>query len=183
MPLSHARLISAITVAVMLLLSAVVQANDKADLVASSQQALVKLRNHASGAGSLLDKAAGVLVYPDVVKVGFGGAAEYGEGCLLVDGKAVAFFSTSGATFGLPLGAGVKSEAVLFMTAQALQDFRASQTWKVGVDGDVVMVRVASGGGVDAASIDEPIIGFVFSDKGLENKLTLADGKFTRIAR
>ena len=183
MPVNYARLISAVAGALMLLLCVAVQANDKADLVASSQQALVKLRSHASGAGSLLDKAAGVLVYPDVVKVGFGGAAEYGEGCLLVDGKAVAFFSTSGATFGLPLGAGVKSEAVLFMSAQALQDFRASQSWKVGVDGDVTMVRLASGGGVDAASIEEPIIGFVFSEKGLENKLTLADGTFTRLAR
>ncbi|MDH3994973.1 MAG: hypothetical protein OEV47_18785, partial [Gammaproteobacteria bacterium] len=150
---SYARIISGVAAVLMLSLAAAVQANDKAELVASSQQALVKLRGHASGAGPLLDKAAGVLVYPEVVKVGFGGAAEYGEGCLLVDGKAVAFFSTSGATYGLPLGAGVKSEVLLFMTAQALQDFRASQTWKVGVDGDVVMVRVASGGGVDATSI------------------------------
>lgn len=155
-------------------------AEDTAVIVADSQQALADLRSHASGAGQLLDKAAGVLVYPKVVKVGFGGAAEYGEGCLLVNGEPVAFYTTSGARYGLPLGARSKSEVVLFMTPQSLQAFRDAQSWKVGVDGEVALVRVAAGG---ASSAGEPVLGFVFSDKGLESELNLAGATFARIAR
>ena len=107
----------------------------KATIVASSGQVLESLGSHVSGAGQLLDKAAGVLVFPEVVKVGFGGTDEYGDGCLLVKGNPVAFYSTSGAAYGLPLGVRSKSEVVLFMTPQALKDFRAGPAWQVGVNG------------------------------------------------
>lgn len=180
MSLTVRRCVTRLLVAAMLLLAQGVLADDKAAIVADAQQALVDLRGHASGAGQLLDKAAGVLVYPKVVKVGFGGGAEYGEGCLLVDGKPVAFYTTSGADYGLPLGARSKSEVVLFMTPQALQAFRDAPSWKVGADGEVALVRVAAGGAVSAG---EQVLGFVFSDKGLESELTLTGATFARIAR
>ena len=133
--------------------------------------------------GPLLDRAAGVLVFPEVVKVGFGGAEEYGEGCLIVDGKPVAYYATAGARYGLPLGAGAKSEVVLFMDSKALQSFRAGPAWEVGADGAVTLVRVAAGGGIDAAIAGEPVLGFIFTGKGLVGGLTLDGARFTRLAR
>jgi hypothetical protein len=44
----------------------------------------------------------------------------------------------------------------------------------------VALVRVAAGGAVSAG---EPVLGFVFSDQGLENELTLTGATFARIAR
>ena len=183
MPLISRRFYQVVAATIGLLLALAAQASDKATIVADSQQALESLGGHVSGAGQLLEKAAGVLVFPDVVKVGFGGADEYGDGCLLVKGKPVAFYSTSGAAYGLPLGVRSKSEVVLFMTPQALKDFRAGPAWQVGVNGDITLVRMAAGGGIDAATTGEPILGFIFSDKGLARGLTLDGASFTRLAR
>ena len=48
-----------------------------------SVAALEDLRKHSAKAGELLDQAAGVLVFPDVVKMGFGVGGEFGEGVLI----------------------------------------------------------------------------------------------------
>jgi lipid-binding SYLF domain-containing protein len=161
----------------LLLAAGAVQADSKADIDAKVQESLVKLRGHAAGSDELLGKAAGVLVFPDVVKMGFGVGGQYGEGALLVGGKPVDYYSTSGGAYGLQLGALYKSEVILFMTGEALQGFRAAQDWAVGVDGAVPLVKTG------AASVSGPAAGFVFSNKGLVSGVTLEGSKFTRIAR
>jgi lipid-binding SYLF domain-containing protein len=159
------------------------QAADKAEIAARSAQALTSLRSQVGAVGPLLDQAAGVLVFPEVVKVGFGGADEYGEGCLFVAGKPVAYYATAGAPYGLPLGAGAKSEVILFMDSKALQSFRSRPAWEVGADGGVTLVRAAAGGGIDASATGEPVVGFIFTDRGLVGGLTLDGARFTRLAR
>ena len=42
------------------------------------------------GARELANSAAGILVFPSVVKAGFGFGGEYGEGALLIQGRPVA---------------------------------------------------------------------------------------------
>jgi lipid-binding SYLF domain-containing protein len=43
------------------------------------------------GARELAHKAVGILVFPSIVKAGFGFGGEYGEGALLVGGRPVAY--------------------------------------------------------------------------------------------
>ena len=148
-----------------------------------SEAVLADLQKQASGATALINRAAGVLVFPEVLKVGFGGSQEYGEGCLLVRTQPVAYYSTAGASYGLPLGSPPKVEVVLFMTPEALAAFRAKQAWEVGVDGEVALVRVADGRGIDSAVIGEPILGFIYTAEGLADGLTLDGARFTRLAR
>jgi len=167
----------------LLLAAGSVQADNKADIDAKVQDSLVKLGDHAAGSSKLVGKAAGVLVFPDVVKMGFGVGGQYGEGALLVAGKPVAYYSTSGGAYGLQLGALYKSEVILFMTEEALRGFRAAQEWEVGADGAVPVIKVGTGGRVDAASVSGPTAGLIFSNKGVVSDLTLDGSKFTRIAR
>ena len=97
--------LSVLVAAVLVVLSPGLYADDKAKIDAGSQKALEKLRAHSGEAGELLDKAAGVLVFPDVVKMGFGVGGQYGEGSLLVAGMPTSYFVTAGASFGLQVGA------------------------------------------------------------------------------
>lgn len=158
-------------------------ADDKAKIDAGSQQALEKLRKHSSKAGELLDRAAGVLVFPDIVKMGFGVGGQYGEGSLLVEGMPTSYFVTAGASFGLQVGAQVKSEVILFMTKEALSKFQNSSGWRVGVDGSVALIKLGAGGSIDTAQINQPVVGFIFSNEGLMYNLTMEGTKITRIAR
>jgi lipid-binding SYLF domain-containing protein len=165
------------------LAAARVEADSKSKIDTKSQEALEKLRGYFADAGPLLDKAAGVLVFPDVVKMGFGVGGQYGEGVLLVDDKPAAYYATAGASFGLQLGAQFKSEVILFMTEEALQNFRNSQGWEVGVDGSVAVVDTGAGGKIDSRTATQPVVAFIFSNKGLMGNLTLEGSKITRIAR
>ena len=68
------------------------------------------------GARELANNAAGVLVFPTVVKAGFGIGGEYGEGALLVGGRPVGYYNLVSASFGAylhPLGDRLGVTAVL----------------------------------------------------------------------
>ncbi len=158
-------------------------ADSKSHIDTKSVEALERLREHAPGAGPLLDKAVGILVFPDVVKMGFGVGGQYGEGSLLIDGEPVAYYATAGASFGLQLGAQYKSEVILFMTEEALARFRGSQGWEVGVDSSVAILDVGAGGKIDTRTLTQPVVAFIFSNKGLMGNLTLEGSRITRIAR
>lgn len=173
-------LVLALTLAV---LGQPLRADSVAKINADSVTALQVLRDHAKGTDKLLQDAAGVLVFPDVVKMGFGVGGQYGEGVLLVDDKPAAYYATAGASFGLQLGIQTKSEVILFMTDEALGKFRNSRGWEVGVDGSVAVIKVGAGGSIDTRQITDPVVGFIFSNKGLMYNLTLEGAKMTRIAR
>lgn len=159
------------------------QADSVEEIDAGSIQALERLKSHAEGIENLLQDAAAVLVFPDVVKLGFGVGGQYGEGVLLVKGEPVAYYATAGASFGLQLGAQSKSEVILFLTREALVDFRNSRGWEVGVDGSVALPEQGAGGRIDTRNISEPVVGFIFSNQGLMGNLSFEGAKITRIAR
>ena len=68
----------------------------------------------------------------------------------------------------------------MFMTDEALDEFRRSDGWEVGVDGSVALITIGAGGTIDSHSITDPIIGFVFGEKGLMYNLTLEGSKMTK---
>lgn len=132
---------------------------------------------------AVASRAAGMLVFPAVIKGGIVFGGEYGEGALLVGGQTVDYYNTAAASVGLQLGAQVKTQVLLFMSSAALARFRASQGWEIGVDGSVALATLGTGGQLNSDSLREPIIGFVFSNKGLMYDLSLEGSKITRIEK
>ena len=166
-----------------IVLVAQVQAASRTEIDAKASAALKSFYQDVKGGRELAAKASGVLVFPEVVKAGFGIGGEYGEGALLVQGKPVAYYSTAGASIGLQFGAQVKSQIILFMNSNVLRGFRNSQGWKAGVDGSVALATLGAGGAIDTETARQPIIGFIFSNKGLMYNLTFEGSKITRIKR
>ncbi len=158
-------------------------AASRAEIDAEVRQALKDFQRHTSAGHELSQKAAGMLVFPSVVKAGIGVGGEYGEGALLIGGKPVAYYNIAAASIGLQLGAQARSEIILFMTENALSKFRASEGWKAGVDGSIALVTVGTGGSIDTETAKKPIIGFIFSNKGLMANLTFEGSKITKIDR
>jgi len=134
-------------------------------------------------AKELSAKAKGILIFPDIIKAGFGIGGEYGEGALRINGKTVEYYNTAAASIGLQLGAQEKAVILLFLDGKALDDFRKSDGWEVGVDGSVAVVEWGTGGSIDTSNIKDPIIGFVFGNKGLMFNLTLEGSKMSKIKR
>jgi lipid-binding SYLF domain-containing protein len=151
-----------------------------AEIDSDVDKALADFRK-IEGADAFLGIAKGVLVFPKVYKAGIGVGGEYGEGALRVGGKTVDYYSTAAASIGFQLGAQAKTIVVLFTEESALKKFRESEGWKVGVDGSVALVDIGVGKAVDTSNIKDPVIGFVFGQKGLMYNLTLEGAKFTKL--
>ena len=117
----------------MLAVAAPAAAASKQEIDAEVKQALADFRKHTAAGNELSQKAAGVLVFPSVVKAGIGIGGEFGEGALVVKGKTVAYYNIAAASIGLQLGVQARSEIVLFMNDKVLADFRKSDGWKAGV--------------------------------------------------
>lgn len=143
--------------------------------------ALEQFEKEVNGGKAFLESAKGVLVFPSVVKAGIGVGGEYGEGALRIGGKTVDYYNTISASVGFQLGAQVKSVILVFMTPESLQKFRKNPGWEVGVDGSVALVKIGAGGSIDTTTIKEPIVAFIFGQKGLMYNLTLEGSKFTRL--
>lgn len=177
------RLFSIVFAAAFLFLAGVNNAN-----AASAKEVDIKVdatlkqfTNEVKGGAAFLNGAKGVLVFPTVLKAGLGVGGEYGEGALRVGGKTVDYYSTAAASIGFQMGAQSKSIVIVFMSDKALQDFRNSSGWKAGVDGSVALVEWGAGEDINTIDIKDPIVGFVFSNKGLMYNLTLEGSKFTKL--
>ena len=64
-----------------------------------------------------------------------------------------------------------------------MNQFRQSDGWKVGVDGSVAIVEWGVGEDINTMDINDPVVGFVFDNKGLMYNLTIEGSKFTKIVR
>jgi len=144
-------------------------------------EALRTFRNEVSSGDELIAQAKGVLIFPKVYKAGIGIGGEYGEGALRIRGKTVGYYSTASASIGFQLGVQSKIVIIMFMADDALNRFRRSEGWEVGVDGSVALVDVGVGGSIDTTNIRKPVIGFVIGQKGLMYNLTLEGSKITKL--
>ena len=145
--------------------------------------AIASFKEEVNGANVFLDQAAGYLVFPRVIKIGFGIGAETGEGALRIKGRNVDYYRTSAGSFGLQIGAQAKSILIAFMTPGALDKFRNSSGWKVGVDGSVALIDLGAGKTIDTHNVKDPVVGFIYGSKGLMYNLTLEGTKITKLRK
>lgn len=159
------------------------QAASAREIDAGVQDTLDRFFGKVGGARELANKSVGMLVFPSVMKAGFGFGGEYGEGALLMQGATQSYYNTVSASVGFQLGLQKRSVIIMFMTEQALNQFRKTHGFKIGVDGSVAIVTVGAGGSIDTNKVTSPVIGFILDPKGLMYNLTLEGSKITRIHR
>ena len=151
------------------------------ELAGSSQAALEKLYGSTELAKLLGPKAEAILVFPKVTKAGFGIGGQYGEGSLLKNGTAVAYYKTTGASFGLQAGGQQYGYAMFFMNAKALDEFVNASGFEVGVGPSVVLVDEGMAKSTTTSTLKGDIYAFVFGQKGLMAGLGVQGNKITKI--
>jgi lipid-binding SYLF domain-containing protein len=165
------------------MLPSVSQAKTAREINASVNAALDRFMKQVKGSREFLRTAKGVLVFAKVIKAGAGIGGEYGEGALRIRDKTVAYYSIGSASIGLQLGIQQKDIILVFLQDKALKDFRAKEGWQVGVDGSVVIADLGVQASIDSTKLNQPIVGFVSSQKGLMYNLTLEGSKITKLQK
>jgi len=144
---------------------------------------LDRFYTQVQGAKEFAKTAKGLLILPNVAKGAFIVGGEYGEGALRVDGKTVDYYSIASGSVGLQIGGQKKDLIIAFMTTSALKQFRGSDGWEVGVDGNVAMISVGAGSRMDTTTVKDPIVAFVFDVKGLMVDISLKGAKFSKLSK
>jgi lipid-binding SYLF domain-containing protein len=153
------------------------------EIDAAVEATIRSFESQIRGARELATKAAGILVFPSVMKAGIGIGGEYGEGLLIIRGRPGGYFNLVSASVGFQLGVQARSVIIMFMTEEALASFKRTYGWKVGVDGSIAIVTVGAGGAIDTEQLTGPVIGFILNPTGLMYNLTLEGSKISRISR
>jgi lipid-binding SYLF domain-containing protein len=162
-------------------LSSNVHAKTAKEIDASVDVAIERFYKQVKGAGEFVKASKGMLVMPNVVKGAFIIGGEYGEGALRVGGKSVDYYNTISGSIGFQIGGQAKDIILLFMTDEALKQFRASKGWEAGVDGNVALITIGAGERADTRTLKDPIVGFVFDAKGLIADISLKGAKFSKL--
>jgi lipid-binding SYLF domain-containing protein len=153
------------------------------EIDAGVNASLDRFVNEVKGAKEFLDAAEGVLIIPKVIQGGLVVGAEYGEGALRIAGKTVAYYNIASASFGAQIGAEQKDIILVFMDKTVLKKFRNSKNWKAGVDAKVTVITVGVDESINTMKIKQPVVGFVFSQKGLMAGVTIEGSKFTKMKK
>src|SRR5207253_3750879 len=118
------------------------EAASGAEIDASVRATLAQFFREIPSSRELANQAVAILVFPTVVKAGFGIGGEYGEGALHIRGRTAGFYNIVSASIGFQFGAQARSVILMFMTEPALAGFQYSDGWRVGVDGSVAIVAI-----------------------------------------
>jgi lipid-binding SYLF domain-containing protein len=160
-----------------------VSAAPASEIRSEAEQALTRLYNDNETARAYGRRAKGILVFPEITKGGVGIGGSYGEGVLYVAGKPTDYYSIGSGSLGLTLGAQTFSQVIMFMTEDALQNFRSSKGWEAGVDGSVVAIKEGTAGTIDTTTSPDPIVGYIFGQSGLMFDASFKGAKYTKIRR
>lgn len=153
----------------------------RAAIDADIDSALSTLYQQVPGSQDLAGRAAGVLVFPSVLEAGFMFGASRGNGALRVGGKTVSYHATTSGSFGLQAGAQSTAVFVFFMTQDALDRFRGSNGWTVGADASVTLLSVGASAQVTTSTVQQPVVGYVLSNRGLMAGISLDGARVTTL--
>ena len=183
----YLKTLSAVSVAALFLLSTVfagiAAAATAEEINIKANATLQKFYDEVSSGRSFVERSAGVLVFPSVVKAGAGIGGEYGEGVLYMGGRPVQYYSAAAASIGPQLGVENKTVILVFQDKATLDNFMNRSGWTAGIDGSVALIKVGASGSIDTATMNKPITGFVLTNQGLMLDVSLSGLKFTKIVR
>jgi lipid-binding SYLF domain-containing protein len=171
----------AVVAAVLSAAPAPAHAEKAAAIEQHSREALALLKQTSEAAKRLSTDAAGILVFPKIVKGGLIIGGQYGEGALFKGDAVAQYYSTAAASFGLQAGLQTFGYAIYFMNAQALSYLDNSDGWEIGTAPNVVVVDEGAGASLTTTSAKDNILVFFFDQKGLMAGLTIEGTKITEI--
>ena len=183
--MKHAKLITFILAALLMLTqwNGIAHAESAAGIDADADAALIKLFEAQPVAKMLSEKAAAVLIFPNIVKAGFIAGGQYGQGALRKKGKTVGYYSSAAGSFGLQAGAQSFGYVLFLMTPSAVKYLSKSDGWEIGVGPSIVIVDEGIAKNLTTMTLKSDVYAFIFDQQGLMAGAGLQGAKITRIKK
>jgi lipid-binding SYLF domain-containing protein len=159
------------------------QAASSAELNRDANAALNALYKKYPAAKQLAGKTKAILVFPSVIKAGLMIGGETGDGVMMVNGKPVGYYNTSGMSYGMQAGAQKYGYALFIMTDSALKSLETAEGFEVGVGPSVVVMDDAMAKKTSTTTVSKDIYAYIFSQKGLMAGLGVQGNKLTKLKK
>jgi lipid-binding SYLF domain-containing protein len=156
------------------------QAGSASEIDTHADAALSDFRKTVKGADEYLAAAKGVLVIPEVKKVGLVVGGQWGEGVLRIGGKTVDYYRMTAGSVGFQAGVQQANYVFIFLTQEALDAFRTGQGWDTGIDAGVTLIDESIGASVDTLKAKSSVVAFIFGKEGLMGGFSLKGQKLSR---
>lgn len=156
------------------------QADTSSEINASTDAAIADFRKSVKGADEYLAAGKGALVIPEVKKVGLVVGGQWGEGALRINGKTAAYYKMTAASVGFQAGYQKASYLFIFLTEDALKNFRSGKGWNAGIDAGVTVVDESVGASFDTLKAKSSVVAFIFGKEGLMGGYSLKGQKLTK---
>ena len=150
-------------------------------LKADAEFALEMLYDSSPNAEQWGKDAKAILVFPEVVKIGFMFAGGFGEGVLIKDGKVQGHYNTTSGSYGFQAGAHRYGYAVFLMTDNALEFLDKTAGWELGVGPTIVVVNEGVAKNLSTTTAKEDAYAFIFDQTGLMAGVQIEGTKVTKI--
>jgi lipid-binding SYLF domain-containing protein len=147
----------------------------------SATQALTTLYKNTPDSKVLADRAVAMLVFPSIVKGGFIIGGQFGDGALYKQGKAVAYYRSLAASYGLQAGAQKFGYVLFFMDEASVQYLDKSAGWELGSGPSLVVLDEGFGKVLSTTTLQKGVYAFIFNQKGLMGGVGLQGSKITKI--
>lgn len=152
-----------------------------AEIDAKVATALTEFRRDVKGANEYLKEAKAVLIVPDVKKVGFVVAAQWGTGALQLGGRTVAYYKMDAGSAGFQAGYQDADYVFIFFTQAAVDKFRQGEGWTVGAETGLTFVEASMGASADTLKGQGDVAGFAFGKSGLMGGWSAKGTKFSHV--
>lgn len=138
------------------------------DLEAKARLSLQQLNATAPRTQQLQHMAKAVLVFPEILKVGFIAGAQGGKGVMFgPDGTVIGYYTARAVSYGLQAGGQEFSQAMFLMSDAAISYLNSSDGWSVGMGPSVVVVDEGMGKSMTSTTLQSDVYAFIFGQQGL----------------
>ena len=157
-------------------------AASQAEINAGADAALAKLIASQPVSEEMLANAAGLLIFPEIVKGGLLVGGSTGDGVLRVNGAPAGYYNTSSLSFGLQAGIATYGYVMVFNDAESLAFLEQSSGWEVGVGPNVTVADEGYAARLSSTTAQSGIVVFFVNQEGFFAGAGLEGAKITKIS-
>jgi lipid-binding SYLF domain-containing protein len=159
------------------------QAATAQDLNQDAAQSLQTLYKTHPEAELLSKNAKAILVFPKIIKAGLVFGGSYGEGVMMREGVAPAYYNSVSASWGWQAGAESYAYVVFLMNDKSLQYLEKSKGWEIGVGPTVVVVNEGVAKNVSSTTLKDDAYAYILDQQGLMASLSIEGTKISPIQK
>ena len=175
-------LAAAVAVAFLGSASGVASAASQAEINAAADAALASLVASQPVSEEMLNNAAGLLIFPEIVKGGLLVGGSTGDGVLRVNGAPAGYYNTSSLSFGLQAGVTTYGYVMVFNDPESLAFLESTSGWEIGVGPNVTIADEGFAQRLSSTTAQPGIVVFFVNQEGFFAGAGLEGAKITKIS-